>query len=651
MLGMYNLEFFLSEYFPEVFRIAFGNHHKRFIAGVQDIILNDGKQAIGMPRGAGKSAVEKGSVPWAFGHGHRQSTVIVTAKVDDAKSFIEDIKMMLTSPNFVDDFPEIGYPLLKLGGTGHLARGQTYLGRETGIEWESHRLKLPDIPGSAAAGAVVRSAGIWGTIRGRTSSKRSGGIIRPDYVILDDLQTTEDAINPNRVEKIKIKVASDVEGLAEDGMDLAMLMSCTVIAAGDAADQYLDRELFPKWNGLRYAMIEKFPDRMDLWEGEYARLFRFSSKEATEFYRQNREAMDAGAEVDWPEKFNKRHVLSRLQHGMNKMLENPAAFWSERQNRPLTSLKTSLVVDAKEIRKLLNGLERREVPHDTHKVTVFVDLHDDLLFWMVVAWTNDFTGHVVDYGVFPEQPRWYFNRGDQSLITLNPLTAAEAKAMKKETARRLRNAAIMGGLETLLRRLMAESYDVAGDEDGTQFQKIDRIFVDSGYVHRVVETVIRKLGCSAIVKPSLGVPIGAKDTPMEFWKRDKDKSTPGHHWIEERPQKRTLKTIKMDVNYWKTIVHDALSLSAGTRGGLTFWGRNPEKHRMVSEHLTAETVQLVEAKHKVYEWALKPTAENHLFDCLVGNFVAASTFGIITQEERDAVAAFARSPGTTVTDL
>jgi hypothetical protein len=271
---------------------------------------------------------------------------------------------------------------------------------------------------------------------------------------------------------------------------------------------------------------------------------------------------------------------------------------------------------------------------------------------MVVAWTNDFTGHVVDYGVFPEQSRWYFNRGDQSLMTLNPLTATEAKAMKKETARRLRNAAIMGGLETLLRRIMAESYDIAGDEDGALFAKVDRVFVDAGYVHRVVESVIRKLGCSAVVKPSLGVPVGAKDTPMEFWKRDKDKATLGHHWIEERPQKRTLKTIKMDVNYWKTICHDALSLSPGTRGGVTFWGRNPEKHRMVSEHLTSEPVQLVEAKHKVYEWGpVRPNMENHYFDCLVGNLVAASTLGIITQEERDAVAAFSRPKGTTVTDL
>lgn len=138
---------------------------------------------------------------------------------------------------------------------------------------------------------------------------------------------------------------------------------------------------------------------------------------------------------------------------------------------------------------------------------------------------------------------------------------------------------------------------------------------------------------------------------MEFWRKDNDQATAGHHWIEERPQKRTLRHVKMDVNYWKSACHDALSLSPSTRGGITFWGRSPELHRMVSEHLTSESVQLVEAKHKVYEWKLKPNMENHFFDCLVGNMVIASTFGIITQEERDALANFARPATAQVYDL
>ncbi len=149
MRAMFDLEFFLKEYFPKIFRDPFGHHHKKYIANVQEIILRDGKQAIAMPRGSGKSSVAKGSVPYCFGYGFRRSVVIVPATADDVREFIDDIKTMLTSPHFVDDFPEIGWPLQQLNGSAHLSRGQTFFGRPTAIQWQSLRLKMPDIPGSA----------------------------------------------------------------------------------------------------------------------------------------------------------------------------------------------------------------------------------------------------------------------------------------------------------------------------------------------------------------------------------------------------------------------------------------------------------------------------------------------------------------------
>jgi hypothetical protein len=34
---------------------------------------------------------------------------------------------------------------------------------------------------------------------------------------------------------------------------------------------------------------------------------------------------------------------------------------------------------------------------------MFIDVHDRLLYWMVAAWEDDFTGHVVDYGAYPDR--------------------------------------------------------------------------------------------------------------------------------------------------------------------------------------------------------------------------------------------------------
>jgi hypothetical protein len=49
---------------------------------------------------------------------------------------------------------------------------------------------------------------------------------------------------------------------------------------------------------------------------------------ATEYYRQNQNAMDAGSIVAWPERFN-YDKLSAIQHAMNLKLQDEAAFFAE----------------------------------------------------------------------------------------------------------------------------------------------------------------------------------------------------------------------------------------------------------------------------------------------------------------------------------
>lgn len=76
---------------------------------------------------------------------------------------------------------------------------------------------------------------------------------------------------------------------------------------------------------------------------------------------------------------------------------------------------------------------------------------------------------------------------------------------------------------------------------------------------------------------------------------------------------------------------DAIAALAGLgdRSSLALFGDTPAEHRMVADHLTAETPVRVEAKGRtVDEWSLKPDRpDNHLFDCLVGSAVAASIEG------------------------
>ncbi len=57
-------------------------------------------------------------------------------------------------------------------------------------------------------------------------------------------------------------------------------------------------------------------------------------------------------------------------------------------------------------------MERSRVPVGCNHLTMFVDVQQKMLFYVVCAWTDDFTGHVIDYGEYPDQQRRYFTLRD-----------------------------------------------------------------------------------------------------------------------------------------------------------------------------------------------------------------------------------------------
>ena len=85
-----------------------------------------------------------------------------------------------------------------------------------------------------------------------------------------------------------------------------------------------------------------------------------------------------------------------------------------------------------------------------------------------------------------------------------------------------------------------------------------------------------------------------------------------------------------DTNYWKSFVQARLAVPMGERGCLSLWGDNPQQHRLLADHLTAEYRIRTEGRGRtVDEWKLRPERpDNHWLDCLVGSAVAASIEGI-----------------------
>ena len=578
--------------------------------------MDGGKTSLAMPRGTGKTTIALCIAIWALVHGHLRFLVIVAANKKEAKKILDAIKDQLRQNKLLaEDFPEVVYPIQQLKGTALLARGQLHLGEPTNITWTAEEIVFPTISGSRVSGARVVTVGINGAIRGKNADMPDGSTARPDMVIIDDPQSEKTAASLTMSEKIEEIINKTINGLGESGTRLSQIMCCTVIREGDVADRYLSHDIYPQWHGMRYKLLDAMPENTALWD-EYADLRRDNEKKATAFYKKNRKEMDKGAISSWEDCFDSRCEVSALQAGMNLYIDDPISFSSEQQNAPIRPGVGTVMADAKTIRRRLNGLDRGLVPANAEALTAMIDVHDDILYWAVTAWSGDFTGWVIDYGTFPEQSRSYFKKTDRSLHTM----PQQYKGRKP--------AIIAQGVEFLANDLMGRMWEV--ENDPAAIMQIDKLLVDSRYMHKAIETAMRQLRKSNI-KPSLGVGVSAKTSPINQWPK-KDGRKFGDYWIEDKPAKRSHRTVTMDVNYWKGQVHDSFNMQVGDVGSLSFFGKQPERHRMFSEHCNAEIVQFVSAKFEAYEWTPKPDIDNHYFDCIVGCMVAASHTGIKSKE-------------------
>jgi hypothetical protein len=141
---------------------------------------------------------------------------------------------------------------------------------------------------------------------------------------------------------------------------------------------------------------------------------------------------------------------------------------------------------------------------------------------------------------------------------------------------------------------------------------------------------------AGIVMPSHGRFVGASSVPFSEYKR-KTGDRVGLNWrIPNVQGKRAIRHLVFDTNYWKSFLHARLAVTMGDRGCLSSFGRDPEPHRLLAEHLTAEyRVKTTGRGRTVDEWKLRPErTDNHWLDCLVGCAVAASMLGAALLETK-----------------
>ena len=618
-----DFRFFCDSYFPLTFHLPWSQDHLKVIARIEQAVLRGGLFALAMPRGSGKSTISECACIWAVLYGHREFVCLIGSDEGHAMDMLDAIKMELDGNDLLlEDFPEVVYPIQCLDGIANRCNGQLYKGERTHIGWTAREIVLPTIPSSTASGAIIKVAGITGRIRGMKYKRADGRTVRPTLVVLDDPQTDESARSLSQCATRESILAGAVLGLAGPGKKISGIMPCTVIRPGDMADSILDRDKHPEWNGERTKMVYSFPANEKLWQ-RYAELRAESMRqgnggeEATAFYRDNRQAMDEGAVIAWPERFN-HDELSDIQHAMNLKLQDEAAFFAEYQNEPLpaeTASDDELTAD--QVAAKFNRMKRDEVPVGCDHVTAFIDVQANLLFWVVAAWEDDFTGYVLDYGTFPDQKRAYFTLRDARL-TLAVVTAAGGL-----------EGSIYAGLESLTAELLGRPWR---RDDGADL-RIERCLIDAnwGSSTDVVYQFCRQSVHAGIVLRSHGRFVGASSQPFSEYKR-RPGDRVGFNWRMPNVQdKRAVRHALYDTNFWKSFVHARLAVPMGEKGCLSLFGDKPELHRMFAEHLTAEYRVKTEGRGRtVDEWKTRPDrSDNHWLDCLVGSAVAASIQGAV----------------------
>ena len=615
-----DFRYFCETYFASALYRAWSDDHLRVIEQIERAVKEGGLFAFAMPRGSGKTTLARLSALWAILGGYRPFVCLIGGSQDRAIELLSPIrKAILENPLLLADFPEAIYPLRCLENNARRQAGQHIDGRLTYCTWASDKLVFPTIEGGAASGSIITVTSLDSNIRGQQHTQMDGQVIRPSLVLLDDPQTRQSARSPSQTKYRMQLLNGDVLCMGGPGESISAVLTCTKIYDDDLADQILDRDKNPEWQGECTKLVYSFPTNTKLWD-RYGEIRADSlraghgGREATEHYRKHRAAMDAGAAVAWPERYDKEKELSALQHAMNLKLRDEEAFLAEYQNEPVQQQDIEDVVTPEDVQGLYNGRKRGEIPLACTHLTMFADVHDKLLYWCVCAWQEDFTGYVVDYGTYPDQRRSHFTLRDarRTLARQSPGAGVEG--------------AIQAGLEKLVSDSLARDWRRA---DGGLL-RIEKLLVDSGYLPGVVAAVKHKAGGAAMVL-SKGVGITAGRKPMSAYRR-KPGETHGHHWYTPSIRRSgEFPHVLVDTNYWKSFVHARLATAPGDRGALTLYGTKRTNHALFAQHVAGSETSALTHGHgrDVREWRLKPLRpDNHWLDCLVGCAVAASIQGV-----------------------
>lgn len=627
---------FLETYFSDRFYGPWTSDRRMMVDEIRYRAKYGGDKAIAAPRGEGKTTYAELAVGIdAVVTGLLRYPLICASTGPDAERILSNIKAEYEFNELLAaDYPEVCFPIVSLEGAPQRANMQTVFGERTRLKWSGSYIVLPTvnvtwcpdcyIPGddlgdryrcqncrreyreyhSVASGAIVESRGLDGAIRGLRR-----GSMRPDFVIIDDAETRESARSSTQIQQREKTIDEDIAGLGGGNKPVARLLLCTIMNTMCLSAKYTDRSQKPSWDGNRLALVQRWPERKDLWE-KYIEIRQNGMRDdppdklgriAHQFYLDNREDMDAGCVVSNPERFNadiledgSQRESSTIEHVHNAAADKGWDYvFNELQNDPqddqdaeTSQLSPGIITGThKAYRGRLSGSEAGECPTNTRFLTCFVDVQWDKIYFSVSAWTQKGQRHVIDYGPFGEDIGEGMDRSEATIQRICSL-----KSMMDE-----------------------HPYTLNGEP-----RVPDVTLVDSGDGNTM----------TAVYTACLITGWTPSKASARWKKPVNDRSNRGPDpWNISKVQHegRRLGLCHFETEFFRHLSRDSWLVEPGKDAAncVFLFGDNPATHKLIGLHMDVRFDRRYDEKKGWIESWVEP--RNHdLWDCDYGNFVAKS---------------------------
>ncbi len=583
----------LKEYMPDVFYSPFTDDQLEAIAECRESLRYGTKKCRAAPRGDGKSSIVKYlALKYAL---YRQVRfpLVIASTYGKAQKTTKSLRKRLASKNDTmlrRDFPLECKVAEYVDPWPSRARNVTGDGgRPIHVEWGAAEgyFILPSWVDEEPVGPIVMSIGY-------SSDELQGCNIydlRPDFVMLDDLDSRDSLASEHGViaEKIEEAVEKTIAGLGGPSRRLGQYMICTITSTDAAAYKYSDPKMKPAWSGSRVGAIREWPTATVMWE-KYIWLRqsgmqgdppdRFGRK-AHQFYLEHRDEMDAGAVLSNPYNFDGEELpdgtqkqASSLQRCYDYIADHGReSFDTEHQNDPPKRqeiLETR--VSTYQVATCAGEYDRRLVDPTTTMICRGIDVRKIELHQVSMAQDEVFKHRIIDYDV----------RSHGTTET----TVEQAEELILEA----------------LRKMVADweespCLDVNGMPHGTDLALIDKGWVGNWTEDGVVKTWASQPVETFCMESGLRRWLPAKAAPNYQSPKPSDDCIVGDNWHMNRGEGKARRCTEViwNASHWHLLVEELFMLERGDPDRFELFTPADgiyTNHKGFGEHITAGATQL-----------------------------------------------------------